>query len=158
MLTVPSLVIENFQTELFSFFRKSKKDKIKRTVVYQPLAEGGLSFVNFSAVVKSLRLAWISRLLSNTTDSWKAIPNYYFTTYGGLKFLLKCNYNAASINNGLPTFYRELLQYFQEFKDKTDIFSYGKFLLWNNELITIDKKCFSGNLGSRRTSSLYKIS
>ena len=36
----------------------------------------------------------------------------------------------ASIKNGLPTFYRELLQYFQEFKDKTNIFSYGKFLLW----------------------------
>ena len=75
--------------------------------MYQPLAEGGLNFVNFSAVVKSLRLAWIGRLLSSTTDSWKAIPNYYFNTYGGLKFLLKCNYNVASINNGLPTFYRE---------------------------------------------------
>ena len=139
MLTVPSLVIKNVQTELFSFLRKNKKDKIKRTVMYQPLSEGGLNFVNFSAVVKSLPLAWISRLLSSTTDSWKAIPNYYFNTYGGLKFLLKCNYNAASINNGLPTFYRELLQYFQEFKDKTKIFSYGKFLLWNNEEITIDK-------------------
>ena len=122
MLTVPSLVIKNVQTELFSFLWKNKKDKIKRTVMYQPLLEGGLNFVNFSAVVKSLRLAWISRLLSSTTDSWKAIPNYYFNTYGGLKFLLKCNYNAASINNGLPTFYRELLQYFQEFKDKTKIF------------------------------------
>ena len=160
MLTVPSLVIKNVQTELFSFLWKNKRDKIKRTVMYQPLAEGGLNFANFSAVVKSLRLAWISWLLSSTTDPWKAIPNYYFNTYGGLKFLLKCNYNAASINNGLPTFYRELLQYFQEFKDKTNIFSYGKFLLWNNEVITIDKKKkrFSGNLGSRRTSSLYKIS
>ena len=38
-----------------------------------------------------------------------------------------------------PTFYRELLQYFQEFKDKTKIFSYGKFLLWNNEEIAIDR-------------------
>ena len=112
----------------------------------QPLAEGGLNFVNFFAVVKSLRLAWIIRLLSSTTDSWKAISNYYFNTYGGLKFLLKCNYNAASINNGLPTFYRELLQYFEEFKDKTNIFSYGKFLLLNNKEITIDKKRFSGNL------------
>ena len=109
MLTIPPLVIKNAQTELFSFLWKNKKDKIKRTVMYQPLAEGGLNFVNFFAVIKSLRLAWISRLLSSTTDSWKANPNYYFNTYGGLKFLLKCNYNAASINNGLPTFYRELL-------------------------------------------------
>ena len=48
--------------------------------MYQPLAEGGLNFVNFFAVVKALCLAWISRLLSSTTDSWKAIPNYYFNT------------------------------------------------------------------------------
>ena len=82
MLTVPSLVIKNVQTELFSFLWKNKKDKIKRTVMYQPLSEGGLNFVNFSAVVKSLRLAWISRLLSSTTDLWKAIPTYYFNTYG----------------------------------------------------------------------------
>ena len=107
--------------------------------MYQPFAEGGLNFGNFFAVVKSLGLAWISRLLGSTTDSWKAIPNYYFNNYGGLKFLLKCNYNVSSINNSLPTFYRELLEYFQEFKEKTNIFSYGNFLLWNNEAITIDK-------------------
>ena len=140
MLTVPSLVIKSVQIELFSFLWKNKKDKIKRRVMYQPLGEGGLNFVNFFAVVKSLRLAWISRLLSSTADSWKTIPNYYFNTYGGLKFLLKCNYNSASMNNDLPTFYRELLQYFQEFKDRTNTFSYGEFLLWNNEAITIDKE------------------
>ena len=97
-----------FKQSFFSFLWKNKKDKKKRTVMYQPLSEGGLDFVNFSAVVKSLRLAWISRLLSSTTDSWKAIPNYYFNTYGGLKFLLKCNYNVASICNGLPTLYIKL--------------------------------------------------
>ena len=52
ILTVPSLVIKNVQRELFSFFWKNKRDKIKRTVMYQPLAEGGLNFVNFSAVGK----------------------------------------------------------------------------------------------------------
>jgi len=29
--------------------------------MYQPLAEGGLNFVNFFAVVKSLRRTWISK-------------------------------------------------------------------------------------------------
>ena len=80
------------------------------------------------------------RFLSNSRDSWKAIPNHYFSTHGGLQFLLKCSYNADAINNNLPTFYRELLQYSQEFKNKTKIFSYGNFLLWNNEAITIEKK------------------
>ena len=89
-------------------------------------------------MVKSLRLAWISRLLGDTDDSWKVIPNSYLSEYGGLQFLLKCIYNAESINIGLPNFCRELLQYFQELKNKTNIFPYGELLLWNNKAITTE--------------------
>jgi len=126
MLTVPTSVIKNVQAELFNFLWKNQKDKIKRLVMYQPLAEGGLNFVNFPAVVKSLRLAWISRFLSNSRDSWKAIPNHYLSTHGGLQCLLKGNYNADDINNNLPTFYRELLLYFREFKNKYE----RNILIW----------------------------
>ena len=38
LLSVPNAVIKIFQTELFSFLWKNKKDKIKRAVIYQPLA------------------------------------------------------------------------------------------------------------------------
>jgi len=79
MLSVPTSIIKDVQKELFSFLWKNKKDKIKRMVMYQPPAEGGLNFVNFPAVVKSLRLAWLSRFLSLSSDAWKAIPNYYFS-------------------------------------------------------------------------------
>ena len=89
-------------------------------------------------MVKSLRLAWISRLLRDTDDSWKVIPNYYLSECCGLQFLLKCNYNTESINKCLSNFYRELFQYFQEFKNKTNIFLYGEFVLWNNKAITIE--------------------
>ena len=96
---------ENVQAELFNFLLKDKKDKIKRLLMYQPFAEGGLNFVNFPAVVKRLRLAWINRFLSTSRDPWKAIPNHYLSTHGGLQFPLTCNYNAACINNGFLTFY-----------------------------------------------------
>ena len=118
----------------------------------QPLAEGGVNFVNFNRMVKSLRLAWIGRLLGESDDKWKSvvrvaknsknnkssksrkivkvvkvvkwksIPNYYFQNHGGLPFLLKCNYNVADLNKGLPLFYRELLQYFEDFKNITNVF------------------------------------
>ena len=89
-------------------------------------------------MVKSLRLAWISRLLGDTDDSWKVIPNSYLSEYSGLQFLLKYINNAESINIGLPYFCRELLQYFQELKNKTNIFPYGELLLWNNKAITTE--------------------
>ena len=96
-LTVPEPVIQKTQAELFAFFL-NKKDKIKRQVFYQPISDGrggGLNFMNFqTSWVKSLRLSWIGRLLDGTNTIWKAIPNYLFNKYGGLTFLLKCNYGV----------------------------------------------------------------
>lgn len=138
MLTVPESVIKTVQENLFAFLWKNRKDKIKRMVMYQPVAEGGINFVNFYMVVKSLRLAWIGRLLGESDDKWKVIPNYYFRNYGGLLFLLKCNYNVKLLKTGLPLFYRELLQYFQDLKNTANIFPNGELILWNNNSIIID--------------------
>ena len=69
---------------------EKNKDKIKRAVIYQSLVEGGLNFINFATMVKSLRLAWISRLLGDSG---------YLSEYGGLQF------NTESINKCLPNFY-----------------------------------------------------
>ena len=138
MLSVPGNVIKLVQSQLFSFLWNNKKDKIKRSVMYQPLKYGGVSFVNFETVVKSLRLAWISRLLSDADEVWKAIPNHYLSQYGGLSFLLRCNFNPASIDKNLPLFYRELLFYFQELKQGKDLFPHGEYILWNKETITIE--------------------
>ena len=108
LMTVPDAVTRAAQSLLFLFLRKSKKDKIKRNVVSQPLKNGGLNFINFEIMVKSLRLAWIASLISNSDDNWKAIPNFYFDKYGGLPFLLNCKYNTATLDNNLPLFYCEL--------------------------------------------------
>ena len=77
ILSVPNAVIKNVQSELCSFLWRNRKDKINRVVIYQPLKRG-LNFVNFEAMVKCLRLAWINRYFTNSNDSWKAISNYYF--------------------------------------------------------------------------------
>ena len=61
-----------------------------------------------------------------------------FRSKGSLLFLLKCNYDIKLLKTGLALFYRELLQYFQDLKNATNIFPNGEFILWNNKLITID--------------------
>ena len=116
MLTVPEALIKSVHNNLFAFLWKNRKDKIKRMVMYQPLEYGGINFMHFHPLVKSLRLAWIARLLGDSDDKWKAIPNFYFHGYDGLSFLVKCNYNVGVLNHDLPLFYRELLQYFQDLK------------------------------------------
>ena len=64
MLTVPEEVIKRVQTKLFNFFYgKTKKDKIKRELLFQEMRKGDLNFPNFAITVKALRLSWIGRLL-----------------------------------------------------------------------------------------------
>ena len=62
MLIVQENVIQKTQAKLVAFLWRNKKEKIKRKVVYQPLADGGLTFINFQIMRKSLRLSRIGRL------------------------------------------------------------------------------------------------
>ena len=98
--------------------------------------------MNFRTMVKSLRLSWIGRLLDDTNANWKAIPNYFFNQYGGLSFLLKCNYDVKLFEANFPLFYRELLGYFQELSSTYGEEQRGKFIPWNNKDpdIAIDQK------------------
>ena len=90
-------------------------------------------------MVKSLRLAWKARLISNSDDNWKAILNFFFDKYGSLPFLLKCNYNTATLDNNLPSFYRELLNYFQKLTKFSECDKNNYLILWNNGRITIER-------------------
>ena len=79
MLCFPGDVIKRVQEKLFNFPWRNKKDKIKRTVLYQRPCGGGLNFPNVRTV-KALRLSWIGRLLSES----KQFPMLtYFNRYGG---------------------------------------------------------------------------
>ena len=85
----------------------------------------------------TLSLSWY-RLLSKTNDTWKAISSFHFDKYGGLAFLLNCNYHVSKINKNLPLFHGEPLEYFNAVKKNFLEDTNSKFILWNNQNITID--------------------
>ena len=96
ILDTPKSCIPTINTSIFQFIWKKRKDKIKRQVMYQNYDKGGLRVPNVDVMIKSLRLAWIPRLLSNDekrSEVWKIIPKHYFDSHGGLNFLLRCNYD-----------------------------------------------------------------
>ena len=119
--------------------------------MYQRPCRGGPNFPNVRTTVKALRLSWIGRLLSKSDDAWKAIPNAYFNRYGGLPFLLKCNYDTKQLVNNIPPFYSELLDYFSELRDqyRDDCFK-GDLIIWNNKDITIEGKSLYWKTWSER--------
>ena len=107
--------------------------------------EGGLRAPSIDIMAKSIKLAWIPRLLSeekNFEDSWKAIPNYLLDKFGGLNFVLRCNYDKKFLAKiDLPQFDKEILQHFLELKTSYNDFFFPSricFVLFNNKEILLD--------------------
>ena len=106
-LEVPGEYLGAVNSAIFKFIWKNKK-KIKRKLMCLDYDQGGLRAPSINVLSKSLKLAWISRLLSDehkSGESWKTIPNYIFERYEGLNFILRCNYDKKSVDQiELPQF------------------------------------------------------
>ena len=90
-------------------------------------------------MIKALRLAWIPRLLTPEIRNWKTIPDYYLRKFGGLNFLLRCNYDVKYID-GLPLFYRNMLTFFDELKNLYSYDGMQDMVLFNNKEILVGGK------------------
>ena len=64
--------------------------------------------------IKSLRLAWLGRLLVERSSLWQAFVNHLLKDRGGI-FLFRCNYNLNEFNIN-SIFYKELLQWWADFR------------------------------------------
>ena len=71
------------------------------------------------------------------------IPKHYFDSYGGLNFLLRCNYDLKFLEqSGMPQFYKLMLQFFHELKFSYETDLGHDLVLFNNKDILIDNKTF----------------
>ena len=75
---VPRDIFAKATITLFKFLRKNKRDKFKWGVMYQEYDKGGLRMIDIDVIIKSLRLAWIPRLLQNNKSNWKTDPEHFF--------------------------------------------------------------------------------
>ena len=57
ILNVPEDVARTVKSKLLSFLWKNKRDKIKRTGLYQDLERGGIRMVDIDKTLKALKLA-----------------------------------------------------------------------------------------------------
>lgn len=76
--------------------------------------------IDFEIMERSLKIAWIKRIAESSNASWKKIPNQALNQYGGLEFLIECNYDPKLLNvENLPEFYHTILNYWHDFRALT---------------------------------------
>ena len=98
--------------------------------------------VDIELTIKSLRLAWIKRLLFRDNCNWKIVPDYFFNRHGGFNFLLRCHYDVKYLRH-IPTFYRDILIAFDEIKT---LYNYDQgtdtILFYNKDTLVDGKPLF----------------
>ena len=143
LLTIPKPLIDSINKIIFSFIWESKTPKIKKKTIIAERKHGGLKMIDFEIMERALKIAWIKRITEDGDASWKTILNYAVRQFGGVDFLINCDYDVNSLNlEQLPEFYRTLLWYWQELKLSTDskeILVYDQ-IIWNNRNIRLNGK------------------
>ena len=92
-------------------------------------------------MIKALRFC-IPRLILEGLPNWKFVPDYSFKKYGGLCFLLSCNYDTKDFEN-VPSFYKGILLFFHDLKAALYGCHHGQhIMLFNNTEIHIEGKPF----------------
>lgn len=73
-----------------------------------------------------------------STSIWFHIPRSVFQKMGGLEFLLKCDFDVHKVPVKLSNFHKQILQFWKMIF--THNFSPHGSILWNNRVITINRK------------------
>ena len=139
--------IKAFQTIIYNFLWKGP-DKIARTAVINDFEFGGLKVTDLTTSIMSLRISWIGRFLSDNFYPWKAYLLYLLKPFGG-KLFLHCDFNIDDYNNIFPIFYKEMLQWWSNFRSRFDLLSLRETIIWNNQNIRVNgKPIFYNNYNS----------
>uniref|UniRef100_A0A8C5H190 Reverse transcriptase zinc-binding domain-containing protein n=1 Tax=Gouania willdenowi TaxID=441366 RepID=A0A8C5H190_GOUWI len=123
---------------LFNFLWKNRTHYIRKSVVMNNYESGGLNVLDFTTLNYTFKINWAKHFIKNPVSIWNFIPQYIFSKFGGLEFILGCNYNVDKIPVKLSRFHRQvLLSWSLIYKHN---FSPHRYIIWNNRDILYKNK------------------
>ena len=132
-IEVDNRYLEQAQRIITNFVWGSKFNRIKHSTMIADFESGGIKMPDLKCIKMSLRMPWIARILEN--KPWSCMIRKRLEKYGGLSFLLRCNYDTKSMTD-IPVFYREMLVY-----SSYVLFNEHSIdIIWNNKDIKINGK------------------
>ena len=86
----------------------------------------------------SLRISLIGRFLSDNFYPWKGYLLYLLKSFGGELFI-HCDFNIDDYNI-FPIFYKEMLNWWSDFRSRFGLVSPRETITWNNHNIRVNGK------------------
>jgi hypothetical protein len=140
MLFVPDWFVSAANKALFNFLWDGKPSKIKKSTIIGNIEDGGLKMPHVESIIKSLKLAWLSKLFNdNIHGRWKTLSKLLL---GVTIEELDSKINPARLPYDLGPFHEQILEiwfstYTVEPETDTDIL-FEK--LWRNTFILVNEK------------------
>ena len=118
--SIPNHFAKEINRISVNFIWEGKPAKVKRSTIIREKKHGGLKMLDLEIMDKALKVPWIERIKTHSSASWKIIPELGVKQYGGLTFLIKCQYDIKMLSlDNLPNFYHTLLAYLQDLNSIT---------------------------------------
>lgn len=130
---MPTTVLKKLDKILFNFIWRNKCHYLKKELLCNPRQNGGLEVLTFETVNNTFNIKWLTKLIQEEDNIWKAFPKFIFNLIGGLNFVLKCDYNPDKLPVKLANFHKQaLLSWKLLYKHH---FSPTNYYIWNNRSI-----------------------
>ena len=137
LLPTPSQIIKKVNHIIYNFLW-SGKDKVTRLSAINNYEAGGIKMIDVDNLIKALRLAWLKRIFSNNSATWKTYFMFLLKELGG-PLIFSCNYNIDYLSI-TSLFYKELLQWWSQFRNDFADQKDWSSVIWNNKDIRINGK------------------
>ncbi len=137
-LGMSNTVYKKLDKILFNFIWRNKCHYLKKEVLCNARQNGGLEILRFEILNNTFKIKWLTKLINEEDSFWNAFPKFIFNSFGGLKFLLKCDYNPDKLPVKLANFHKQaLLAWKMLYKHN---FSPTNYYIWNNRSIQYKNK------------------
>ena len=109
ILYTPKWVTAEIDKILFKFLWSDKKPHVKKETIIADIDYGGLKMVHFESMQKAIKLSWIKRL-NTMSSNYAALADAQTNLSIPITDVLKCKLRAEFIHCK-SSFYQQLLEY-----------------------------------------------
>ena len=143
-LLTPQVIIKEIDKIFFNFLWNGNTNKIAKNTVIRKIDDGGLKMIDFESKIKTLKLTWIKRAITNPTSSRKLIIDQILNDIP-FDYLIRCSCTQNKYLHKLPIFYKEIIENLNILREhkKLDMLQYSEIInetIWLNEHVTVDRK------------------
>ena len=143
-LPMPKELLEVMEDIIYEFiWGGRRKAKIKRDTLIGEKKDGGLKSPNLHMQNSVWKVKWVERILEQR--KWNTIIRHQLRMFGGMEYLVNCNFNPAKMNINIREFWLEVLNTFAKLNGKSELespYDIKSQIINNNQHILIGGKSF----------------